>query len=706
MVKNPADFVGNVLGGSEANTKAILASTVGKVLIIDEAYMLASGAAGDHFKTAVIDTIVAEVQSTPGEDRCVLLLGYKDQMENMFRDVNPGLARRFPLESAFVFEDFNGAEIRRIFDLKLKDIGFEATDQARKVRAKAFGLGKCLCVVLQVAMDVIERARNRPNFGNAGEVDIILDRAKALHQKHISAHKVKQFGKFEAIDFDPDFDRIDRATTNLAALFQDVVGCEELIDQLRGYQTTAANMKALGMNPRDQLPFNFLFKGPPGTGKTTTAAKMGKIFYDMGLLSQAKVEECSATDLIGQYVGQTGPKVQKLMEKAMGKVLFIDEAYRLAEGGFATEAMDELVDCLTKEKFAQKLVVILAGYDKDIDRLMSMNPGLSSRFPETVVFKHLEPEMCFELLNKALGSMQKKKKAPLDLSVIDAPSQQLKQRSLELFRQLSVLASWGNARDVKSLAKKMFEKLISTAVPPITSLVLTEGIVIDTMEAMLNERSRRSAAVGTSRFANRLPLRPALPPQSQDATPPALNTATNTASPPQAPPCTAIKTEEQEDAAKPTEKKSEPVGEAEDALRSILKVKRDPDVSDEDWEQLERDKHAMIAKEQEFRRLQEEKQQEEERIKEFIRAEKAAADDEERRVREQARIAAELERRRRQEELAALERERQKEKERQSKLRMLGPCPAGYMWIKQSSGYRCAGGSHVLSDAQIDAYCH
>lgn len=136
VVKNPADFVGNVIGGSEANTKAILASTVGKVLIIDEAYMLAtaSGPTGDPFKTAVIDTIVAEVQSTAGEDRCVLLLGYKDQMENMFRDVNPGLARRFPLESAFVFEDFNDVEIRQIFDFKIKDIGFDATDQAKKVK--------------------------------------------------------------------------------------------------------------------------------------------------------------------------------------------------------------------------------------------------------------------------------------------------------------------------------------------------------------------------------------------------------------------------------------------------------------------------------------------------------------------------------------------------------------------------------------------
>ncbi|KNG51926.1 stage v sporulation protein k [Stemphylium lycopersici] len=690
VVKNPADFVGNVLGGSEANTKAILASTIGKVLIIDEAYMLASGAKGDHFKAAVIDTIVAEVQSTPGEDRCVLLLGYKDQMEEMFRDVNPGLARRFPLESAFVFEDFNDAEIRHIFDLKLKDIGFGATDQAKKV-----------------AMDVLARARNRPNFGNAGEVDIILDRAKALHQKHVSARKVKQFGTFEAIDFDPEFDRGERAATNLQAIFQDVVGCESLIKQFHGYQTTAANMKALGMDPREQIPFNFLFKGPPGTGKTTTAAKMGKIFYDMGFLSQAKVEECSATDLIGQYVGHTGPKVQKLMEKAMGKVLFVDEAYRLAEGGFATEAMDELVDCLTKPKFAQKLVVILAGYDKDIDRLMSMNPGLTSRFPETVVFKHLEPETCLELLAKVLE--KRKNKAPLDISVIDPASEQLKQRCLEFFGRLSALESWGNARDVKSLAKNMFQALISRATPPDISLTLTEDIVIGEMKAMLNERSQRNAAVGTSRFGNRLPLRPTPQPQAQGSVPPATsapNSATNTGSPPpSAPPPTAVETDEQEEAPKLTNRKAESAAEPEDPLESIFKARRDPGVSDEDWEQLERDKQAMVAKEQEFRRLQEEKREEEGRIKEFIRAEQAAADEEERRIREQARIAAVLERRRRDEELAAIERERQKEMERQKKLRMLGPCPAGYTWIKQSSGYRCAGGSHTLADADIDAYC-
>ena len=257
-----------------------MASTVGKVLIIDEAYMLAgnsgdSSKTADSFKIAVIDTIVAEVQSTIGEDRCVLLLGYKDLMENMFRDVNPGLARRFPLESAFVFEDFDDADLRRILDLKLNDIGFNATDQAKRV-----------------AMDVLQRARNRPNFGNAGEVDIVLDRAKGLHQKHLSAGKFSDRDTLEAIDFDPEFDRAERAATNLPALFKDVVGGEDLIKQMQGYQATAANMRARGKDPRDLIPFSFLFKGPPGKWSNNTILMFGLV-TDYSIIRYREDHNCA-----------------------------------------------------------------------------------------------------------------------------------------------------------------------------------------------------------------------------------------------------------------------------------------------------------------------------------------------------------------------------------------------------------------------------
>jgi hypothetical protein len=253
IVKNPADFVGSVLGESEKNTKGILASTVGKVLVIDEAYGLYSGNADgggsqtDPYKTAVIDTIVAEVQSTPGEDRCVLLLGYKDQMESMFQKVNPGLSRRFPLDSAFVFEDFTDDELREILDLKLKQQEFEATDQGKKV-----------------ALEVLRRARNRPHFGNAGEVDILLNGAKARHQQRLSTGKSSNAETLEAQDFDEDFDRGERAETNIRMLFEGVVGCEGIVAQLEGYQEIVKNMKKLEMDAREQIPFNFLFRGPPG----------------------------------------------------------------------------------------------------------------------------------------------------------------------------------------------------------------------------------------------------------------------------------------------------------------------------------------------------------------------------------------------------------------------------------------------------------
>lgn len=192
--------------------------------------------------------VVAEVQSTPGEDRCVLLLGYKEQMEEMFQRANPGLARRFPLDSAFVFEDFTDEELGTILDMKLKQQGFATTGQGRKV-----------------ALEVLRRARNRPHFGNAGEIDILLNSAKARHQKdRVKGGKGKSAATLEARHFDEDFDRGERAQTNVKVLFRDTVGFEQIVSQLEGYQQIAKNMKSVDMDPREQLPFNFLFRGPPG----------------------------------------------------------------------------------------------------------------------------------------------------------------------------------------------------------------------------------------------------------------------------------------------------------------------------------------------------------------------------------------------------------------------------------------------------------
>lgn len=168
VIKNPSDFIGSALGQSEENTKNILKAAAGKVLVIDEAYGLdAGGGVGsghkDPYKTAVIDTIVAQVQNTPGEDLCVLLLEYQEQMEEMMNRSNPGLARRFRLSDAFYFEDFSDADLMHVLDFKLKDQGLQATAEAKRT-----------------AIEVLARERDRPNFGNAGAVENIISQAKEL----------------------------------------------------------------------------------------------------------------------------------------------------------------------------------------------------------------------------------------------------------------------------------------------------------------------------------------------------------------------------------------------------------------------------------------------------------------------------------------------------------------------------------------------
>lgn len=258
VVKNPSDFIGNVIGQSEANTKAILATTVGKVLIIDEAYMLYSGSGaggGSHtdiFKTAVIDTIVAEVQSVPGDDRCVLLLGYESQMVDMFQNVNPGLTRRFQLSDAFRFEDFSDFELQEILQLKLANQDLGATQQA-----------------ISTAIDVLSRLRNGLNFGNGGDVENLISKAKANYQARQSALPAAQKSIdfiFEPQDFDLEYDRASGAETNLHELFKGVIGCEGIIAKLDGFLKVAKGMRAQGLEPRGQIPMNFIFKGPPGNG--------------------------------------------------------------------------------------------------------------------------------------------------------------------------------------------------------------------------------------------------------------------------------------------------------------------------------------------------------------------------------------------------------------------------------------------------------
>lgn len=132
----------------------------------------------------------------------------------------------------------------------------------------------------------------------------------------------------------------------------------------------------------DGTILHMVFKGNPGTGKTTIARIIGKLLFEAGLLDKGHVVEVERADLVGEYIGHTAQKTREHMRRALGGILFIDEAYSLARGG-EKDFGKECIDCIVKgmEDHAKDVVVILAGYPGEMERFLRTNPGLRSRFP-------------------------------------------------------------------------------------------------------------------------------------------------------------------------------------------------------------------------------------------------------------------------------------------------------------------------------------
>ncbi|KAK7224940.1 hypothetical protein V2G26_012943 [Clonostachys chloroleuca] len=488
--KTPNDLIGPYIGHSERNTREVLDQAMGNLLIIDDAHMLYQGSCqgtnnSDSFRTGVIDTLVANISGSPGEDRCVLLCGYHDKMKAMFLNSNPGLQRRFPLESAVVFNNYSESELCQILERKMASDGVSISEGGRKA-----------------ALDVLRKMRTRPRFGNAGEVESLLSRASLRQVGRLRAANVYPVDMsdhpLEAADFDPDFDRASRADQARHGLFKDFVGFEKITERFRRYQKMADGMRRYSIDPRPHIPWAFVFKGPPGTGKTSTARKVGKLFYDMGLISSDEVITCSVTDIIGEYLGQTGPKVINHFEMGLGKVLFIDEAYRLTGDRFHKEAVDEIVDAMTKPRYVGNMVVILAGYGEEMEKLMQTNPGLRSRFPTHITFPNLTPTHCLQLLRQTLAKLQIT--IPHDL---DEPGSGTGRALDELFNQLTRTKGWANGRDVETIAKSIIGDVFVRAGEeedgsPLGGLHVSFQELTKALLEMIRERSGHSTG-GTQR---------------------------------------------------------------------------------------------------------------------------------------------------------------------------------------------------------------
>ncbi|MCK0470844.1 stage V sporulation protein K [Halalkalibacter sp. APA_J-10(15)] len=152
---------------------------------------------------------------------------------------------------------------------------------------------------------------------------------------------------------------------------------------------------------------HMIFKGNPGTGKTTVARLIASFFHEMGVLAKGHFLEVERADLVGEYIGHTAQKTREVLKKAHGGVLFIDEAYSLARGGekdFGKEAIDTLVKAM--EDRQHEFVLILAGYSDEMDYFLSLNPGLPSRFPIAIDFPNYSTNQLMEMVRRMIHDRQ------------------------------------------------------------------------------------------------------------------------------------------------------------------------------------------------------------------------------------------------------------------------------------------------------------
>ncbi len=202
-----------------------------------------------------------------------------------------------------------------------------------------------------------------------------------------------------------------------------IIGLQTVKEEVLSLQAFAKfqkSRKERNINNSQNLTLHMIFKGNPGTGKTTIARTVANMFKNIGILKTNKVIEVDREKLVGKYVGHTASQTKELVEKALDGVLFIDEAYTLSKGGendFGREAIDTLVKLM--EDYRDRLVVILAGYSNEMEQFLETNPGLRSRFPNIIEFPNYSTDellqiaqlFCenngYKMSDKALGKLRK-----------------------------------------------------------------------------------------------------------------------------------------------------------------------------------------------------------------------------------------------------------------------------------------------------------
>lgn len=249
-----------------------------------------------------------------------------------------------------------------------------------------------------------------------------------------------------AFSHSPDSSRQDALEADLA-LLQGLTGLQGVkndIEDLCAMVRIGQLRQARGMKT-PPMARHLIFSGNPGTGKTTAARLLARLYKDLGILSKGQLVETDRSGLVGEHVGQTALKTQKVIEKALGGVLFIDEAYALARpsaNDFGAEAITTLLKAM--EDHRNDLVVIAAGYPSLMEGFLDFNPGLRSRFSRVIRFENYTGPELFEILEKMAETLDYR---------LDEEAAHIMKGSLTALAA-NPPAGFANAREVRNLLEK------------------------------------------------------------------------------------------------------------------------------------------------------------------------------------------------------------------------------------------------------------